>query len=180
MKPSTIPSITLRGSIRPLKRHGLRMKQFTLYLFSLLLMGAAKAEPGPLPVTSNAAATVKVTNAGAIRFQFTNISNDSHREPVLIIFDRYDHTGAGVVYQVFATDSEQAITIPAIPAGKYYVTIQCKGRHHDHVEKLVTIKARKHEKVRIELETAEVFSKNDVVIPAYAPSFADMAILKSK
>ncbi|MBS1660635.1 MAG: hypothetical protein JST68_06250, partial [Bacteroidetes bacterium] len=70
------------------------MKQFTLYLFSLLLIGAAKAEPGPLPVASNNAAAVKVANAkvGAVRFQFTNISADNHRESVLIIFDRYDHT----------------------------------------------------------------------------------------
>lgn len=158
-------------------------KQFTLYLFSLLLIGAAKADQGPLPITGTAVAaakTAKVNNAGTVRFQFSNISSDNHQEPVLIIFDRYDHTGAGVIYQVFATDSTQAITIPEVPAGKYYVTIQCKGRHRDRLEKLVTIKAKKHEKVRIDLETAEVFSKSNVVIPAYAPSFADMAILKSK
>ena len=155
------------------------MKQIFLTLLTLLLVGAAHANPDPEPATkSNAATAAKVNlNAGAVRFQFSNAhASDS----VLIIFDKYNRTGAGVVYQVFATDSTEGITIPAIPAGKYYVTIQCKGVNRDRIEKLVTIKARKHEKVRVELAAAEVFSRDGVVIPAFKPSFADLAILRSK
>lgn len=157
-------------------------KQFTLYLFSLLLVAAAQATPGPLPAgtAASAATEKKLVKAGTVRFQFRNTGNSDRPDSVLIIFDKYNRTGAGVVYQVFATDSTNGVTIPAIPAGKYYVTIQCKGLHRDRVEKLVTIKAEKHGKVRIELEASEAFSKNDVVIPAYHPGFSDMAILKSK
>jgi len=155
------------------------MKHLIFNLLTLLLVGVAYANPDPAPATksSGAAATKVDLNAGAVRFQLSNIhASDS----VLIIFDRYDRTGAGVVYQVFATDSSDGITIPAVPAGKYYVTIQCKGVSHDLIEKLVTIKARKNEKVRIELQAAEVFSKDGVVIPAFKPSFSDLAILRSK
>ena len=155
------------------------MKQFTLYLFSLLLIIAAKAAPGPLPATGNATVVTKVVNTGTVRFQFGNSGSSRHQDSVLIIFDKYNHTGAGVIYQLFATDSTHGITIP-VPAGKYYVTIQCKGMHRDRVEKLVTVKAKKHAKVHVKLEAAEVFSKETVVIPVYRPSFADMAILKSK
>lgn len=155
------------------------MKQFTLYLFSLLLVAVSQAAPGPLPASNKATLETKVINAGTVRFQFRN-SGSPVQDSVLIIFDRYNRTGAGVVYQMFATDSTHGITIPEVPAGKYYVTIQCKGLHHDRIEKLVTIKAQKHEKVHIELEASEVFSKNDVVIPAFRPGFSDMAILKSK
>jgi len=155
------------------------IKQVILNLLTLLLVGAAYANPDPVPATgSSAKAAARVDlNAGAVRFQLRNAHT---QDSVLIIFDRYDRTGAGVVYQVFATDSDNGITIPAVPAGKYYVTIQCKGVNHDRIERLVTIKARKHEKVRVELQAAEVFSKDGVVIPAFNPSFSDLAILRSK
>lgn len=159
------------------------MKQFTLYLASLLLCAAAYADPGPVPAPAgNASAGSKaLVNAGAVRFQFNNLSaGNDHQDSVLIIFDRYDHTGAGVVYEMFATDAEHGITLPAVPAGKYYVTIECKGLHHDHLETLVTIKSKKNEKVRIKLEDSEVFSKDNVKIPVYRPSFSDMTILKTK
>jgi len=155
------------------------MKHLILNLLTLLLVGAAYANPDPAPSAKSTAATAAKANlnAGAVRFQFSNAhASDS----VLIIFDKYNRTGAGVVYQVFATDSTNGITIPAIPAGKYYVTIQCKGVNRDRIEKLVTIKASKHEKVRVELSAAEVFSKDGVVIPAFKPSFSDLAILRSK
>ncbi|HMI59625.1 MAG TPA: hypothetical protein VK518_01915 [Puia sp.] len=157
-------------------------RQFTLYLFSLLLVATVQAAPGPLPVGNNSAVveTKTAVNSGTIRFQFGNPGSADHQDSVLIIFDKYNRTGAGVVYQVFATDSTHGITIPAVPAGKYYVTIQCKGLHRDRVEKLITIKAKKHEKLHIELEAAERIAKEKIVIPAYRPGFSDMAILKSK
>jgi hypothetical protein len=159
----------------------MKLKQLTLYLFSLLLVAASQAAPGPLPAGNSAAVETKMTNnAGTVRFQFGKPGFSIHQDSVLIIFDKYNHTGAGIVYQVFATDSTHGITIPAIPAGKYYVTIQCKGLHRDRVEKLVTIKAKKNEKVHVELEAAEAFSKNDVVIPPFQPGFSNMTILKSK
>jgi hypothetical protein len=159
------------------------MKQFTLYLASLLFCAAAYADPGPVPTPAGSAAagSKALVNAGAVRFQFNNITaGNDHQDSVLIIFDRYDHTGAGVVYQVFATDAEHGITLPAVPAGKYYVTIECKGLHRDRMETLVTIKSKKSEKVRIKLEDSEVFSKDNVVIPVYHPAFTDMTILKTK
>lgn len=157
------------------------MKQFTLYLVSLLFYAAAYADPGPVPAPAGSAAagSKALVKAGAVRFQFNNlIAGIGQQDSVLIIFDRYDHTGAGVVYQMFAPDAEHGITLPAVPAGKYYVTIECKGLHRDRMETLVTIKSKKSEKVRIKLSYSEVFSKDNVVIPAYHPAFSDMAILK--
>jgi len=153
------------------------MKRLILNLLTLLLVGGANANPDPAPSTAAKTASTVSLNAGTVRFQF---SNAHAKDSVLIIFDKYNRTGAGVVYQVFATDSTHGITIPAVPAGKYYVTIQCKGVNRDRIEKLVTIKAKKHEKVRVELQAAELYSKDDVVIPAFNPSFSDLAILRSK
>jgi hypothetical protein len=158
------------------------MKQITLYLLGLLLSTAAFADPGPVPSPANStkAGSKSVINAGTIRFQFNQtVTSDDHQDSVLVIFDRYDHTGAGVVYQLFAADAEQGITIPAVPAGKYFVTIECRGLHNDHREMVVNIKSNKSEKVQIKLADSEVFSKDHVKIPVYHPSFSDMAILKS-
>lgn len=162
------------------------MKQLYLYLASLLCVVAVHAEEGLLPNPGkNAQATVaaseSVAKKGTVQFHFSNSANcDEHADSVLVIFDRYNRTGAGVIYKVFAADKDHSITIPAVPEGKYYVTIQCLGLHRDRVEKVVRIKSKKHENVRIDLQQVEIFSKDKVVIPAYRPSFNDMAVLKTK
>jgi hypothetical protein len=155
------------------------MKQFTLYIAGLLLSLAAFADPGPAPkpAASNSTANKAVLNAGTVRFQLN--APAAADDSVLVIFDRYDHTGAGVVYQMFAADSTDGITIPTVPAGKYYVTVQFRGLHRDRMEMVVTVKSQKNEKVRIKLEDAEVFSKENVKIPAYNPSFSNLTILKT-
>lgn len=156
------------------------MKQlfFTLCLFCEL---AAQATPDPVSTVTKAATEAKVRNAGAIRFHFNGIcAGLAHKDSVLIIFDRYDRTGAGVIYKVFAQNNDNSITISDVPAGKYYVTIQFLGMHRDRMEKLVRIKANKNGKMNLELEATEAFSRNNVVIPAYHPNFSDLAILKSK
>jgi hypothetical protein len=156
------------------------MKQyiFTLCLFCTL---AAQATPDPVPTVNKAAAKTRVMNTGAIRFQFSSTcAGLAHKDSVLIIFDRYDRTGAGVIYKVFAQNDDNSITIPEVPAGKYYVTIQFLGVHRDRLEKLVRIKANKHGKMVLALEATEAFSPNNVVIPDYRPNFSDLAILKSR
>ena len=158
------------------------MKHLTLYLTCLLISAAAFADRGhsPAPASNTATVNKAVLNAGTVRLQFNAmLTADDHQDSVLVIFDRYDHTGAGVVYQMFATDADQGITIPQVPAGKYYVTVECRGLHRDRMEMLVTVKSQKNEKVRIKLEDAEVYSKENVKIPNYNPSFANMTILKT-
>jgi len=155
------------------------MKHITLYLIALLFSAAAFADPGPAPVpaATKASSNKAVLNAGSVRFQFNALATD--QDSALVIFDRFDHTGAGVVYQMFAADSTNGISIENVPAGKYYVTVQFRGVHRDRMEMLVTVKAQKNGKVHIKLDDAEVFSKDNVKIPVYNPSFSDLAILKS-
>ena len=165
------------------KHNHTQMKQFILYLLTLIVCTAAEANPGPLPVvtSTNAVASSKALNAGAVRFQFNKmVTTQEHTDSVLVIFDRFDHTGAGVIYQLYAADSAQGIDISQVPAGKYYVTIQFLGLHRDQIEKVVTIKSKKSQNVRIELNETEAFSKDKVVIPAYRPNFSDLAVTRSK
>ncbi len=133
------------------------MKQFIFFLIVLIVGVRAEANPGPAPVPAVAnavAATTALANAGAVRLQFNEIvTAQDHTDSVLVIFDRYDLTGAGVIYQRYAADAGQGIDISAVPAGKYYVTIRIRGMYSDEIEKVITIKSKKSEKVRVDLKT---------------------------
>ena len=153
------------------------MKQIYLYLACLLCTVAVHAEKTPRVKAKKIAAVA----VGTVQFKLNNSAPDSlHKDSALIIFDRCDHTGAGVIYQVFYGDKDHNITIPVVPAGKYFVTIQCLGVHHDRLEKTVHIKSNKNEKVKIALQDSEEYSKDKVIIPAYTPDFSDLAVLKMK
>ena len=151
------------------------MKQIYAYLVCLCISAALHAEKGP---KANAA---KISTQGCVQFKFnTSIAGAAQKDSVLIIFDKYDHTGAGVIYQVYYQDQDQNITLTGVPAGKYYVTIQCLGTHRDKLEKIVTIKSQKNETVKISLSDSETFSKDKVIIPEYKPNFSDLAVLRTK
>ncbi len=153
------------------------MKQLYFYLVCLLLAASAARAAGFDPVPG----PTREAQKGGVKFQFDKIAAcQAHKDSVLIIFDRFNRTGAGVIYQVFAADQDHSITIPAIPAGKYYVTIQCLGSHHDRLEKLVRIKAKKNSKIKIQLEDSQEIAKDKVVIPSYRPDFANLTVLRSK
>jgi hypothetical protein len=158
------------------------MKQFISFVALTITTIAGYANDGKInaSASANSAASAKVMNAGAVRFQFTNINTQDHTDSVLVIFDRFDHTGAGVIYQVYSADQQNGIDISAIPAGKYYVTIQCMGLHHDRLEKTITIKKQKNEKINIALAASELFSKDNVVIPVTHTKLSDLSILSNK
>jgi hypothetical protein len=158
------------------------MKQFITFVALTITAIAGYANDGKVnaSASTSSAASAKVMNAGAVRFQFSNINAQDHTDSVLVIFDRFDHTGAGVVYQVFAADQQNGIDISAVPAGKYYVTIQCLGLHHDRLERKITIKKQKNEKISIALSASELFTKDNVVIPVSHTKLTDLSILTNK
>ena len=160
------------------------MKLFFTSLLCLLCgLAAVAGNGGTNAQAKTKASATKVSTKGSLKMKFSNIAtadSTTQKDSVLIIFDRCDRTGAGVVYQVFYADDDQNITIPEVPAGKYFVTIQCLGLHHDRMEKVITIKSQKDEQVKISLTAVEEFSKDKVVIPAYQPNPQSFASFKTK
>jgi hypothetical protein len=157
------------------------MKHFTLYLLGLLCyMGVQAApEPEPVPAAKDAAAATKtMVKNGAVRFQFTDFVLSRRKDSVLVIFDRYDRTGAGIVFKVFKADLDNGVTVPEVPAGKYFVTVQCLGLHRDRMEKKVVVKYNKNHTVNLALGDSQEFSKDKVVIPAYRFDITHMTVLK--
>jgi hypothetical protein len=108
---------------------------------------------------------------GCVRLKFTSRPGmPENKDSALVIFDRYNRTGAGVIFNVFVQDRDHSIVIPQVPAGKYFVTVQCLGLHHDRMEKIITVHSKKGKSVNLQLEDAEEFTKDKVVIPAYKPN----------
>ena len=142
----------------------------------LLISLAAVAEKG-----HNSDSNKMMANKGSVQVKFHNSLMDAtDKDSVLIIFDRWNHSGAGVVYQVFYEDKDHSITIPAIPKGSYDVTIQCLGLHHDRFQTHIRIKARKNQTIKVNREYTEEFSKDKVVIPAYHPDPMTLGIIEKK
>jgi hypothetical protein len=153
------------------------MNKIYLYLACLLLSLAAHADKGP---RSKTAGKIMVKE-GAVKLRFNNLAPvEAHKDSVLIIFDRCDRTGAGVVYSVFSADSARSICIKGVPAGKYYVTIQGLGLHRDRTETIVRVKAQKSQQLFINLEDSEEFSKDSVIIPSSATDLAALSIVNMK
>jgi hypothetical protein len=157
------------------------MKRLSTVLISLIIFLSAQATPEPGPKASKPQKSNALAVAGAARFQFSNlIAGMEERDSMLIIFDRYDHTGAGIIRQVFAANSDESLTIDAIPPGRYYVTIRCVGLHRDQVEKVMTIRPNRSETIKIKLTPSEAFSKNGVVIPAFHPDPSRLSVVSFK
>jgi hypothetical protein len=151
------------------------MKQISLLIILSIFVVAAQAKEEPRAGTTN------ILNQGSVHFKFNHLAPaNEHKDSVLIIFDCYNHTGAGVIYKVFSADQDQSIYIDGVPAGKYYVTIKGLGVHRDRLEKIVNIRSRKNEKVKINLQDSEEFSKEKVVIPAYHPNPSNLGVARKK
>jgi hypothetical protein len=154
------------------KNHLKRLYFHIAFMFLSLLAVAGKGHGSD---------TNKMSNKGSVQVKFHNsLSKVTDRDSVLIIFDRWNRSGAGVVYQVFYENQDHSITIPAVPKGSYYVTIQCLGLHHDRLETQIRIKAKKNTTIKVYRKDSEEFSKDNVVIPAYRPDVTGLGIIKAK
>lgn len=150
------------------------MKQIYLYLACLLFSLAAHADKGHK-------ADKAAVKAGSVEFKFNNLAPaEAHKDSVLIIFDRCNRTGAGVIYKVFFVDENGNIFIDGVPEGKYFVTIQGLGIHRDRRETVVTVKSQKNREMSVKMEDSEEFSKDNVVIPSSKTDLASLSIVNMK
>jgi hypothetical protein len=162
------------------------MKVLCFYILFQLAIPLTRAETGHLPEPPASAENIKaVTNVksttGTTQFNFHNHnSNYSSKDSFLIIYDRYDRSGAGIIHKIFYPSVDHTISVAGIPPGKYFITIQGLGIHRKRFEKVIRIKSRKSENVAIKLEDCDEFTKDNVVIPAEYTDFANLKIMAMK
>lgn len=95
-------------------------------------------------------------------------------DSVLVIFDRFDHTGAGIVKKIYYPTNNQ-FTIPSVPEGRYYISIYCLGFYRDIFNDLMFVNKRHSNNLRYKLGPLEEFVPG-TFIPPIEIDFSNLAI----
>ena len=114
---------------------------------------------------------------GEMQFNFLRHTGQLiHHDSVLILFDRTDRSGAGIVSGVFGMDSSHKVLVSRIPAGQYFIMVQCFGMHHDYWETTSWVRPMKCRELDIKLEPCEEFVRGHSRIPGYHPNLEKLIL----
>jgi hypothetical protein len=151
-----------------------RMKSLFLILYIL------SSQLGQQNANNNAEANATAIKGQKLKIVLSNHATDyMHSDSVLVILDKYDHSGAGIVKKKFYPGADHSFTVTGVPEGRYYATIKCLGVHHDYVEKVVRVVRDKDNTLKIKLEEAEDFSKDQVSIPGEKINLAKLSVTRN-
>ncbi len=145
-----------------------------LYVYTVLLLTTH------LICAANGDTSFATQQDGSTQLTIYNHSANYKKDSILVIYDRCDHSGAGVILKVYHPLKNHTVTISDIPAGKYFVTIQWLGIHHDRMEKIVKIKKGKCEVIPVRLGESQEFSKGQVRIPSERLDWANLKVFTMK
>ncbi len=111
-------------------------------------------------------------NATAYIFHFDNTVNKNNSvDSVLVILDKYDHSGAGIVRKVFHPGADNQIVIEDLPAGKYYADIYVLGMYKQHFSTVIyTAKSVKKNKIDLALDYTDAYVPGNTGMPAENPA----------
>jgi hypothetical protein len=150
----------------------------TRTLFFALLLGTSLASnaTGEAPVTKSKNSIPKESNEFDKHFSVSysilldnSVNKNNTVDSVLIILDKFDHTGAGVVRKVFYPNNDNQVIIEDLPVGKYYAEIYVLGIYKKHFSSIIdtekVIKKNKKKEV-FSLDYADVYFPGSVQIPA--------------
>lgn len=160
------------------------MKPLHTYIilqFAILSANAGTGQETAISSTvkKEAIADIKL-KAGATEFRFRNFNfNRKRKDSFLVIYDRYDRSGAGIIKKVFYPGQDETILVNDIPSGKYFITVQRLGRHRQKFEKVSKVKSLKCETIVINIEDWDECTKEQIIIPKENTDFSKLSIFSS-
>ena len=86
-----------------------------------------------------------------------NFISNAPVDSVFVFFDRYDHTGAGVIKQVCYPKNNK-IFIPQVPEGRYFIAVYCLGAHFQYFSDITFINRRHSSKLEFDLKHSQEFT----------------------
>lgn len=101
--------------------------------------------------------------------------NDS----IMVIFDRYDQTGAGIIYGVYRPVNN-VIIIPKVPAARYYIEIACLGVNRERFTELTYVNKRHSNVFSYRVKKSGTFTPGLAVIPVEPIDPRKLKILDQK
>lgn len=102
-------------------------------------------------------------------------------DSVMVIFDRFNLTGAGTIKRVFHPVNNEVV-IENVPEGKFYITVICLGLFNDSFSEVSYVyeKRKNNNAFKFRLKPNEAFDPAAVYIPAEKIDPQNLAILKKK
>lgn len=138
-----------------------------LVLVMLLLAKTTTAQRNRIPDSVNV--TIRL---------HTRYPKNPRVDSVLVIFDRFDRTGAGIIKRIFHPVDNQ-ISIPNVPEGRYYISIFCLGVHREYFNDLTFINKRHSNHLKYKLSETEEFVPG-TFSPVIDIDFSNLAITNLK
>jgi hypothetical protein len=86
-------------------------------------------------------------------------------DSVLVFFDKYDHSGAGVIKQVCYPANNQVV-IHQVPEGRYFIGVFCLGAHMQYMTNITFINKKRSNNLKFNLDRSEEYTPG-----SYSPSF---------
>jgi hypothetical protein len=119
-----------------------------------------------------------IRDSADVVITFNNNSNqDKPVDSVLVIFDKYDLSGAGIVKQVFYPVGNQIAVV--IPKGKYFVDVYClQGPEKEHFGAVLKARRKKRNKLLFRLRPSAFFTPGMVILPEEKIDLANLSITR--
>ena len=119
------------------------------------------------------------TDSVDVIIRLTNAAKAPFMDSVLVIFDRYDHSGAGVIKKKFYPVNNQ-IVIVKVPPARYYVEISCLNAHREQFKELIFVNNRHNNVLTYRVHKPGTFTPGLAVIPVEPVDFSKLEILKGQ
>ena len=104
-------------------------------------------------------------------------NNNLPVDSVLLIFDKYDRTGAGIIKQIFYPhDNYFEVTVPK---GKYFVDLFCLGLYADkHFDIILRAKSNKKIELQVKLNPSAFFTPGFTFIPEEKIDLSNLSVTR--
>jgi hypothetical protein len=118
-------------------------------------------------------------DSASVIITFNNQSNqDKPLDSVLVIFDKCDLSGAGIVRQVFYPVGNRIAVV--IPKGRYFVDVYClQGPQKEHFGTILHTRGKRNNKLLFKLRETAFFTPGMVSFPEERIDFANLSITRS-
>ncbi|MDF2192547.1 hypothetical protein [Paraflavitalea sp. CAU 1676] len=144
------------------------MKAIMALLVTSLLWGIPAMSQRKLP-TDSVDVTIRLKHSGG-----TPITDS-----VLVIFDRYDHSGAGIIKRIYHPVNNE-IVIPKVPPARYYIEVAFLGVNQDRFNELTYVNNRRSNIFTYRIRKGGTFTPGLVIIPLDPINFNKLKILEPR
>ena len=94
------------------------------------------------------------------------VNSNNTVDSVLVILDKFDRSGAGIVTKVFYPDASNHFIIEDLPAGKYYAEIYVMGLYKKHFSSVIKAKKSvRNNTANLKLDYSDVYMPGSASIP---------------